>query len=42
MLLLEKDNKGQYSEVAAIKVLELIKLHKYLCKELEFIKKKIK
>ena len=41
-LLLEKDNKGQYSKVAAIKVLKLIKLHKYLYKELKFIKEKIK
>ena len=42
ILLLEKDNKGQYSKVATIKVIKLIKLYKYLYKELKFIKKKKK
>ena len=42
IILLEKDNKGQYSKAAAIKALELIKLYKYLYKKLKFIKEKIK
>ena len=42
MLLLEKGNKEQYSKIAIIKALELIKLYKYLYKKLKFIKEKIK
>ena len=42
IILLEKDNKGQYSKAAAIKALKLIKLYKYLRRELKFIKEKIK
>jgi hypothetical protein len=40
-LLPEKDNKGQYSEAAAVKASELTKLHEQLRKELSFVNEKM-